>query len=640
MSKTIKCLLRSFLTQEGEKLLLPRIHEAVPVMNIIVTETYHLMNLHFRRMLTEDPSWFPPALDDDYVIMFMRLLHDCRDFAIDDDLLETKKLLYDPLRVHAGLDTFVRPWPQRIKQIKSYAAQEISTQVLTNITLHFHSRVKKFLAFAHPNLSKKDLAAMLNDSWKRSHHPQHPWLFPSPHQLVAPANKPATVEYTLKVDPRVFVPCMWYMLRTYEQYNSLHTNPLPLFSLLPVRKGFGLHHIRIDTQTLESWAQKTVFHQQYHEAKELALKQAREVAAKTPGKRVRRDKDQTAPERDVLWEPLIRKRALRLGRYHFGYSFTTDGAVVSILCVKSLEKQPKSCKKPHTEEDVSLIPKDGRKIVAIDPGKHSIFYMTTDASGPGPPPDCFERLEYTTRRRRRDMKMGQFRDHQRKLKDAHLRTGVDVQALETAISCFNSKSASIEAFSNYLLARFQNQPDLYAFYDARIFSKMRFRSYQGKQKSEQKLIDDIEQTFGPREKIALALGNWSRTSQMRGCAPSPVVGMKNLLRKHFLVYEVDEFKTTATCSKCGGEMKADPTRSCLRVSRRTGKAFSCENRALRRCQNEECGALFSRDYNAAINIRTQAIHLRDHGVAHPWFKRPPRNEETQERNLETLNCVV
>jgi hypothetical protein len=646
MSKTIKCLLRSFLTQEGERILLPRIHEAVPVMNCLVTETYHLMNIHFRRKLTDNPDWVPPALDDTYVVMFMRLLHDCKDFALDADLLETKKLLYDPLRTQASLDTFVRPWPKGLNQIKNYAAQEIATCVLNNITVHFRSRVKKFLAFTNPDLNRKQIAVMLDNSWMSSHHPQHTWLYPPPDQLIGPADGPASLDYMLKADPRRFVPYMWRLLKFYEKYNSEHPDPVPLFSLLPIRKGFGLHHVRIDTQTIQSWAQGTEAHRKYREAKEVALKQARQEAAKTEGKRVRRDKSQTASERDLLWGPLIRKRALRLGRYHFGYSFTTDGTVVSVLCEKSLEKDPEAPRKKKTRkkklckvEEAPIIPNDGRKIVAIDPGKHSILYMTTDGSGPGPPPDHFERLEYTTRHRRQDMKVEQFHKHRQKLKDKHLRTGIDVQALETEISRFDSTAVFIEAFSNYLLARFRNQTELYAFYDDRVYCKMRFRAYQGKQKSEQKLIHDIEQTFGPRDTIALAIGNWSRTSQMTGCVPSPVIGMKNLLRKHFRVYEVDEFKTTKTCSKCGGEMKADPTRTYQRISRRTGKAFSCENRALRRCQNEYCGALFSRDYNAAINIRTQAIHVRDHGVAHPWFKRKPRNEDTQERNLETPNCM-
>lgn len=382
--------------------------------------------------------------------------------------------------------------------------------------------------------------------------------------------------------------------------------------------------MRIDTQTLKSWANSSESYADYCHLRNTSLAQVREQVASSnnPHKRISRDKSITSAERQVLWEPLIRKRSLRgLGRFRFGYSFTTNGFAVSILCDNppcDPKPQKKRSKRSQRIDQIELpvaCVTEGRKLVGIDPGKHSILYMTTDTSSPQISPQKFERLEYTSRRRRHDMKVSTFN---KLLRDAKTD---DVKTLETRISMFNSKSLRLENFSNYLLSRFSGQTRLYDFYQDIVFQKRKFKSYQGRQKSEQQLIKNIEQKFGPRDQIALAIGNWSRKSQMRGCAPSPVVGITILLRKHFQVQIVDEYKTTKTCSKCGGEMKADPTRARTYFDTQKGVSRLRENRSLRRCQNESCGALFSRDYNAAINILAQATHLRDHGLPHPWFTR-------------------
>jgi hypothetical protein len=549
-------------------------------------------------MLEADPGWIPSSLDDEYILRFMRVLHDAKRFQPDADILETKLKLYDPLRAAAGLPVFVGPWPEGLNQIKKYAAIEMATNIRNNVAVHFYSRVKKFVAFLYPDLSKTDHRLLIDAWWQSSHSNDHPLLFPRPDVLTGPPNGGASVEYSLKAAPELFIPCMWYMLRVYENHNRTHPDPVKLFSLLPVRKGFGLHHIRIDTQTVEFWAKKSDAFADYCKIRDASLVQARDQIASSsnPHKRVSRCKSVTSAERQVLWEPLIRKRSLRgLGRHQFSHSFATDGFSVSILCDNpptDPNPEPKQKRKRASPASLSQeacsqrsrrlpkhfnespIPSDGRKLVGVDPGKHTILYMTTDTASPELPPDKFERLEYTSRQRRHDMKLATYRKLLLDKKPEHVKT------LETHLSRSNSKTSDLVGFTSYLQTRFAGQNVLYDFYQDAIFAKRAFRSFQGRQRSEQRLVQNIEQKFGPRDRIALAIGNWSRKSQMRGCAPSPVVGMTNLLRKHFCVYVVDEFKTTKTCSKCGGEMKADPTRCLTRSHTRTGTIYSIENRSL------------------------------------------------------------
>ncbi len=43
---------------------------------------------------------------------------------------------------------------------------------------------------------------------------------------------------------------------------------------------------------------------------------------------------------------------------------------------------------------------------------------------------------------------------------------------------------------------------------------------------------------------------------MKGCSPSPVIGMRKILAKRFRVKEVDEFKTSKICNACSGELSS------------------------------------------------------------------------------------
>ena len=73
-------------------------------------------------------------------------------------------------------------------------------------------------------------------------------------------------------------------------------------------------------------------------------------------------------------------------------------------------------------------------------------------------------------------------------------------------------------------------------------------------RSEQTFCNRVAKTYG--EDCTLFYGDWSRQDQMKGCTPSPVVGMKKLLSKRFMVKDVDECRTSKTCNRCEGELSS------------------------------------------------------------------------------------
>ena len=160
-----------------------------------------------------------------------------------------------------------------------------------------------------------------------------------------------------------------------------------------------------------------------------------------------------------------------------------------------------------------------------------------------------------------------------------------------------------------------------------------------RQKSEMKLIKNIKEKFG--EDCILAYGDWSSSTQFKGTISSPTVGVRKLLSKHFTVIDIPEYKTTKTCCRCHQptlgphiwktktelrrKKKPDKLDEKMEIKEKMEieekKEGSYPVRGIRRCQNEECGVIFNRDYNAAINIRLNLLHYIQHGDWCDRFKR-------------------
>ena len=94
------------------------------------------------------------------------------------------------------------------------------------------------------------------------------------------------------------------------------------------------------------------------------------------------------------------------------------------------------------------------------------------------------------------------------------------------------------------------------FYEKEIFRKLKWRTYIKTQKSISKLIKNIKLVFNNTKKqICLAYGNWCQSKQMRNYLPTPGIGLKKQLSKHFKIITVDEYKTSKICSNCNNELE-------------------------------------------------------------------------------------
>jgi len=114
---------------------------------------------------------------------------------------------------------------------------------------------------------------------------------------------------------------------------------------------------------------------------------------------------------------------------------------------------------------------------------------------------------------------------------------------------YNSKSVNFNKFKEYINLKENINNDIEEFYLNDIFKKFKMRVFINKQRSEQKLINNINKMYKINKKDIkkeplIIIGNWSISYQMRNMISSPCLGLKRLLNNNFKMLVMDEFRTS------------------------------------------------------------------------------------------------
>jgi len=118
---------------------------------------------------------------------------------------------------------------------------------------------------------------------------------------------------------------------------------------------------------------------------------------------------------------------------------------------------------------------------------------------------------------------------------------------------------------------------------------------------EVRLLNEIENKFLTskdklnNKKLVMFIGDYSRTSQMKGTIPTPNIGLKKLLLTRFNVIEVNEYNTSKLYNKTLKEMK--------NVKIRRKKHVKYLHEILTPKEETEKCIYVNRDVNACKNIR-------------------------------------
>lgn len=168
-----------------------------------------------------------------------------------------------------------------------------------------------------------------------------------------------------------------------------------------------------------------------------------------------------------------------------------------------------------------------------------------------------------------------------------------MQKAEESLKDTNSKSCNIEIFSEYIRVKTKVLSETHANYQTKFFEKQRWHAFIDKQRAEEKMLSVIEKTYG--KGCSLVMGDWCITKQMRHFMPTPMIGLKRILQKKFIGYDVDEYLTSKINYKTRkkSENLSLPCR---------GKVRKLHPILTYKMENGRLGCI-NRDYNGVNNIR-------------------------------------
>jgi len=171
---------------------------------------------------------------------------------------------------------------------------------------------------------------------------------------------------------------------------------------------------------------------------------------------------------------------------------------------------------------------------------------------------------------------------------------------ETKLSNYNSRTLNQDKYSNYITNKTILNNELKEFYQKPLFHKLAIRRFIRTKQSEVKLLNEIENTYLTKEeikqgkKIVILHGDYSRTTQMKGCISTPNIGMKKLLLSRFDIVEVNEFNASKLYNKTLKEME--------NVCVRRKKHKKLLHEILTPKEETKCRIFMNRDVNACKNI--------------------------------------
>jgi hypothetical protein len=187
-----------------------------------------------------------------------------------------------------------------------------------------------------------------------------------------------------------------------------------------------------------------------------------------------------------------------------------------------------------------------KTLIYIDPGKIRLLTMMNDDG---------IILKYTNKQRIRETKRLVYLKKLEKFKNEKVIEDIElvnnepkkilksIIDIESELTNYKSKSCILSTFLDYVQKKNETNNKLFSVYENSLFTKLQWYLYINKQRSEQKLINNIKQKFGIN--IVLMMGDWSVSKQMRNFISTPMIGLRKMLLSHFDVINIDEYNTSA-----------------------------------------------------------------------------------------------
>ena len=352
-----------------------------------------------------------------------------------------------------------------------------------------------------------------------------------------------------------FLKVYYKILKEIEKYPN--TKKVRTFTLLPIKSGFTMSHITICNNSL------------------------RDILAYTTKKQlIKNFKD----VKDQYWRSLFHIEKYETQNQQFAYQIKTDGYAVSLLlqrerCTKKIRKRKRKKKKEPEEKEEIQLDDDYEHFVGIDPGERMLFtsYDNNDIT-----------KSISTKQYRHDCKMR----YARRKRENWYKNWKHYDIWRNIPSMKTTQSQKVIDYFSYVLPKLKL---FFDFHTQKNFRGLKFTSYC---RSKRKL-NDLCNTIISNSKTLVGFGDYSRVDGVIKRHPTaPVLKLKEELKRRSILIEIDEYKTSKTCSDCHKEVVQYRNRI-----NKNGKVRMSKVHSVIRCKNNECLlCCMDRDINASRNI--------------------------------------
>jgi hypothetical protein len=594
----LKCVLKKYDT------LQPIIEKAVMDINEIVILSYQFIRLYLLEKFNNNQTL--PIINKQFVLDVIKTIASPtskRGQKVKEENIKNSSGKTDMKQFYN--ETFSKlvsnkPSYTNKTHIVAITANEMITCINTNISTHFVKHLFKYInclfkqsksieikqekdkakrkeLYKILNKEIRDLKSdLINNKIELSKSEYHNWIREN-KDFLFPNKVNKSVAYDVKCNPEKYIKYSFYINSKIEQ---LGKKP---YQVIPQRNNIVPKHITLNSNGIADLIddkKQTIF--QYNKS-ELVL--------------------HAKKHQSHIWSKILKlekKTIFKQQEYVFYNQIITDGFSCSLLFIlKKYKNKVFGDRLPSVKDEMEFTRvedlskdkcneylTDKYKLVSLDPGKIRPITMIDENNKFFKYTACRRRVETYTKR-------SNYIILQEKKKNGIIEK-------ETELSHFKSNTLIPEEYTKFIVKKTTLNNELKDFYQQPLFRKLAFRRFIRTKQSEVKLLNEIENTYLTKEeikqgkKLLILHGDYSRTSQMKGCIPTPNIGLKKLLLSRFDVVDVNEFNTSKLYNKTKREMEN------VIVKRKKHRKHLHE--ILTPKEETKCRIFVNRDVNACKNI--------------------------------------
>lgn len=531
------------------------VEDILPKINTISFLSYKLLNYHFTRLLEENKPL--PEIKQN---LFYQACCMVSRLKYTKDTTDTTTELYESFSQMKEYITDALP--ARDYLCLGYITNLNKLQLtMTNnhLKLNFYNRFRKYLKLRTGETDNAVVYHWLKDIYEVKYEGKNTFILYMREWL-----KYTPTEANIVKHSNHFVKIYYSILKEFEKYPE--TKGVRTFTLLPHKQGFTQSHITICNAGLENTLKYI----------------ANELKCANNNIDSGLDVKKFAENSSDYWKELFNITKYETKNKKFGYTILTDGKSVVLQMRKPL--QPEKTSTQYTEQQYD-------NFLGIDPGIRALItsYDTNDKV-----------IQVSTREYRHKSKMISAC----KKRENWYKRWEHYDEWKLIPTIKTSKSMVMREYFKYVFPRLRTFTE---FHIEKGFRNLNFTSYCRSKATLAKICERISGVTKKTKHVKTLVG-FGDYSQQHGLVKShpttPILRLKKELRRYCKVVDIDEYKTSKTCSSCNKEIvlyRNRIQRKKMGVLEPIAKMTNIHS--VIRCKHNECKlCCMDRDINASKNI--------------------------------------